>query len=97
MPFTITLNDFLIGFLLMGAMPYMLFGLMNIRFLSLFGFSGFSSLLQAMFNIGVALYCYHLQYQIVSILTDGVMIGAFAMMLLFLILGRFLLGAFELN
>lgn len=95
MPFQF--KDFLIGVFLMNAMPHMLFAMMNIRFLTLFGFSGLANLLHALISVGLALYFYHVQYHISTLIQDGVMVGALSMLLIFLLTSRFLLGFFELN
>lgn len=79
----------------MSAMPHMLFALMNIHFLTLFGFSGLANLIHALASIGLALYFYHGQYHIISILHDGIMVGALSMFVLFVVSGRYLLGLFE--
>lgn len=87
--------DFLTGFLLMNAMPHMIFGIIRLRFLSLFGFSAIGNLLYALVNIAAAGAIYHHQYHITSILHDGILMGALAMLVIYLILGRFFVGLFQ--
>ncbi len=87
--------DFLIGFFLMNAMPHMLFGLIRLRFLSLFGFSSGGNLLYALVNLGAAGGLYHYQYGINAILRDGIALGAMAILLIYLITGRFLVIFFQ--
>lgn len=90
-----TLTDFLIGFFLMNAMPHLLFGLIRLRFLSLFGFSATGNILYSLVNIGIAGGLYHHQYGINAILQDGIAVGALAMVLIYAITGRFLAGLFQ--
>ena len=87
--------DFLTGFFLMNAMPHMLFGIIRLRFLSLFGFSAVGNLLYALFNIGVAGAIYHYQYDIMSIKQDGILLGALAMFVIYAITGRFFVSFFQ--
>ncbi len=91
----LNLLDFLIGLLLMNAMPHMIFGLIRLRFLSLFGFSSLGNLLYALLNLLIAGGIYHYQYDIRSLQQDGIMLGALAVLLLYLITGRFLAGFFQ--
>ena len=68
---TLNILDFLTGFFLMNAMPHLLFGIIRLRFLSLFGFSAIGNLLYALVNIGIAGGLYHYQYDITSIKQIG--------------------------
>lgn len=87
--------DFLVGFFLMNAMPHMIFGLIRLRFLSLFGFSAIGNLLYSLVNIGIAGGLYHHQYGINAVLQDGVAMGALAMLVIYAITGRILVGLFQ--
>ena len=87
--------DFLTGFLLMNAMPHLIFGIIRLRFLSLFGFSAGGNLLYALVNVIAAAAIYHYQYDITSIKQDGFLLGALTMFGLFLITGRFLVDLFQ--
>ena len=87
--------DFLTGFFLMNAMPHLIFGIIRLRFLSLFGFSAVGNLLYALVNIGVAGAIYHYQYVIISIKHDAILLGAMTMFVIFAITGRFLIGFFQ--
>ena len=92
---TFTPLDFLMGFFLISAMPHLLFGLINLRFLSLFGFSARGNLLSALLNILVALGLYHIQYDISTLSQDGLMVGALAMLFIYALAGRFFIGLFQ--
>ncbi|NQT63351.1 MAG: hypothetical protein HQ556_10375 [Candidatus Marinimicrobia bacterium] len=87
--------DFLIGLFLMNAMPHMIFGIIRLRFLSLFGFSALGNLLYALVNVSIAGNIYHYQYDIMSIKQDGILLGALAMFVIYAITGRFLVGLFQ--
>ncbi|MBC8191684.1 MAG: hypothetical protein ISR87_08370 [Candidatus Marinimicrobia bacterium] len=87
--------DFLTGFLLMNAMPHLIFGIIRLRFLNLFGFSALGNLLYALVNVGAAGAIYHYQYDITSIKQDGIVLGALAMFVIYAIIGRFLVSLFQ--
>ena len=89
-----TLIDFLIGFFLMNAMPHMLFGLIGVRFISLFGFSAKGNIAYAFFNVTVALILFHIQYGLQEIFSNGIVIGALTLLLIYLITGRFFYNLF---
>ena len=91
----ITLIDFFIGFFLMNAMPHMLFGLFEIRFLSLFGYSSRGNLAYAFLNVAVALLLFHMQYGIQELLSQGILIDALTVFLLYLVTGRFFYKRFQ--
>ncbi|NQV41895.1 MAG: hypothetical protein HQ506_06030 [Candidatus Marinimicrobia bacterium] len=87
--------DFLTGLFLMNAMPHMLFGIIRLRFLSLFGFSALGNLLYALVNLSIAGSIYHYQYHILSIKQDGILLGALVVVVIYAITGRFLVGYFQ--
>lgn len=94
---TFTLLDFLTGFFLMNAMPHLLFGLYKIRMLSLFGFSPSANLAYFGFNIVVALLLFHLQHGIQMLFSNGIVIGAGTMLLIYLVTGKFFYNHFQLS
>jgi len=79
----------------MNAMPHMIFGLIRLRFLSLFGFSALGNLLYSLVNIGAAGALYHHQYGINALLMDGVTLGALALLSIYLLTGRFFVALFQ--
>ena len=81
--------DFLIGFLLMNAMPHMLFGLLGIRFLSLFGFSAAGNLGYAFLNVAVAVSLFHFRYGVGELGGHGIVLGAGVILVAYLFTGRF--------
>ena len=90
-----TLVDFLIGFFLMNAMPHSLFGLLKIRFLSAFGFSPHGNIGYGLLNIAVALVLFHFQYGIQELMNHGIVLGTGAMLLIYLVSGRFFYNLFQ--
>lgn len=92
-----TLIDFFIGFFLMNAMPHLLFGLLKIRFLSAFGFSPKGNIAYAFLNVAIALLLFHIRYGIQELMNQGIVIGAGAMLLIYLLSGRFFYKLFQQN
>lgn len=90
-------TEFFVGFFLMNAMPHMLFGLLGIRFFSLFGFSAQGNLAYAFLNVVVALVLFHFQYGIQALISNGIVIGACTMLLIYLLTGRFFYSLFQQN
>lgn len=91
----LTLVDFLIGLFLMNAMPHILFGLLKVRFLSIFGFTPLANLGYGLFNLVVALALFHSRYGIAALLTNGIVLGAGAMLVIYLMTGRFFYTLFQ--
>lgn len=89
------LIDFFIGFLLMNAMPHMLFGLLKIRFFSAFGFSALGNLAYASLNVVTALILFHAHYGVQALATHGIVIGAGAMLFIYLVSGRLFYDLFQ--
>lgn len=87
--------DFLIGATLMNAMPHMLFGLMKVRFFSVFGYSPPGNIGYAFLNIAIALALFHINYGLAALRQNEIVIGALAMLAIYLISGRFFLALFS--
>lgn len=87
--------DFLIGFFLMNAMPHTLFGLMRIRFLSIFGFGALANLGYGFVNIVIALILFHIQYGISTLASHGIVIGVGVMWLIYLVSGKYFYKQFH--
>ena len=87
--------DFFIGFILMNAMPHFLFGLLKIRFFSIFGFSPQGNIGYGFVNLIIALVLFHFRYGIQTLLNHGIVIGALAMLLIYLVSGRFFYERFQ--
>lgn len=91
----LTWIDFFIGFFLMNAMPHTLFGLIRIRFLSAFGFKPMANLAYGILNTVAALVLFHIQYGIENLLNHGIMLGACAMLFIYMLTGRFFYNLFK--
>ncbi|WP_420628089.1 hypothetical protein [Candidatus Leptofilum sp.] len=92
-----TLIDFLTGFFLMNAMPHLLVGLFEIRFLSAFGYKPMANLGYALLNVVVALLLFHVQHSIQALSTHGILLGALAMLFIYLVTGRYFYNRFHLK
>ncbi|MDJ0755301.1 MAG: hypothetical protein QNJ45_17385 [Ardenticatenaceae bacterium] len=84
-----TLIDFLIGLFLMNAMPHLVFGLLNIRFISAFGLSPNANLAYSLLNAVAALTLFHIQFGIETLMGNGIVIGAATVLLLYVVSGNF--------
>ena len=87
--------DFLIGFALMNAMPHFLFGLFKIRFLSAFGFSPQGNIGYGLLNVVAALGLFQFRYGLQEFLGHGVVMGAGAVILIYLVTGKFFYQLFQ--
>lgn len=87
--------DFLVGFLLMNAMPHMLFGLFGIRFISLFGFSRIGNFCYALLNIIAGLWIFLFQHGLGKLADNGVIIGVLAILFIYMIIGKFFYNLFR--
>jgi hypothetical protein len=82
------LIDFIIGALLMNAMPHFIFGLTKTHFLGLFGYSPKGNIAYAVLQLFlcVILYCYN--YSLEELLNNSFLLGGLAVLLLFFIFGK---------
>ncbi|MFK7834005.1 MAG: hypothetical protein AB8B52_12055 [Winogradskyella sp.] len=87
-----TLIDFIIGGLLANAMPHLIFGLTKTHFLGLFGYSPKGNITYAViqFVLCIILFCYNYGYE--ALLENGFLIGAVAVLVLYFIFGKILVG-----
>ena len=90
-----TFIDFLIGFFLMNAMPHLIYGQTKIRFLSLFGFSSLGNLAYSVFNVVVALVLFQIQYGLQTLSQHGMMVGALALFVIYILTGKFFYNLFQ--
>ncbi len=87
--------DFVIGFLLMNAMPHFLFGLLKVRFLSVFGFGSPANIAYGFLNVVVAVALFHYQYGIQELVNHGIVIGGLTMLVIYLVSGKFFVSLFQ--
>ena len=89
--------DFLIGFLLMNAMPHWILGLTKTRMLSAFGFSPQANIAYSFLNVAVALSLFHFQYGLPSLISHGVFVGGLAMLIIYYLTGKFFINLFSVK
>lgn len=89
------LIDFLIGALLMNAMPHFVIGITKTRFLGLFGYSPAGNIAYAVFQIVISLGLFIYQYGFKAIVENKIYLGALVVILLYLLCGRFMVKKFE--
>jgi len=82
--------DFIIGALLVNAMPHLIFGLTKTHFLGLFGYSPKGNIMYAVlqFLLCCLLFCFNYGYN--ELLNNGYLIGGITVLCLYFIFGKFL-------
>jgi len=91
------LIDFIIGVLLVNAMPHFIFGITNTKFLGLFGFNSKGNIAYSALQFAVCLILFHLKYGLSAILENGIFAGGIAVLILFYLFGKYLLTVFNKN
>ncbi len=89
------LTNLIIGFCIMNAMPHLLFGVMQIRFISPFGYTSANQLTWSAVNIAIALLLFHREYGIHTLYKNGIVMGAFVVLISFAVSGRFFYNLFN--
>lgn len=92
-----TLIDFLIGFFLMNAMPHWLFGITRTRMLSAFGFTAQANIAYSFLNVAIAFSLFQFQYGLQQLFESGILLGAFAMLVIYYLTGKFFINLFQEN
>ncbi|WP_430406953.1 hypothetical protein [Fluviicola sp.] len=87
--------DFLIGVLIMNALPHFVLGITKTRFLGMFGYKPTANIWYAVVQFVLALVIFHIQHGIETILTNGIFLGAACTCLLFLIFGKTILKFYQ--
>lgn len=87
--------DFIIGALLVNAMPHLVFGQTKAHFLGLFGYKPSGNILYAVLQMlaSVALYVY--EYGIEELLNNGIFIGGLTVLVLYFIFGDFMVRFYK--
>lgn len=82
--------DFIIGALLMNAMPHLIFGLTKTHFLGMFGYSPKGNIIYAslQFVVCIALFVFNYGYDV--LLENGFLIGGLTVLILYFIFGKIL-------
>lgn len=90
-----TLIDFLIGVMVMNSMPHIVVGLMDIRFLSAFGYSPRANIAYGLLCLTISIILFHFKYGIRHLPDHGILTGAISLVLVYLVTGRFLYKLFH--
>lgn len=91
------ITDYIIGVLLMNAIPHYIFGITKSHFLGLFGFSPTGNILYAILQFIAAVSLFSYQYGLDKILENGFLMGGITVLILFFIFGKFLVDKFQKN
>ena len=89
-----TLIDFIIGALLVNAMPHLIFGLTKTHFLGLFGYSPKGNITYAMLQFVICILLFHFTYGISNIPENGFLLGGLTVLILYFILGKLLVRVY---
>ncbi len=89
--------DFIIGVLLVNAMPHFIFGITNTKFLGLFGFSARGNIAYSALQFTACLILFHFKYGLSTILENGIFAGGIMVLILFYLFGKYLLTIFNKN
>ena len=87
--------DFIIGALLVNAMPHLIFGLTKTHFLGLFGYSPKGNISYAILQCILCVFLYYFNYGFHEILNNGYLIGGFTVLILYFIFGKYLVDFYE--
>lgn len=89
------LLDFIIGALIVNAMPHFIFGITKTRYLGLFGYSPKGNVLYAVLQFLLALFLLLINYKWEEVINNGFLMGGISILVLFLTFGRFSLKLFN--
>ena len=87
--------DFIIGLTLMNAMPHMLVGYGNIRFLGLFGYGNIPNIAYAALSTIISTGLFTWKYGMEGWATNGIYIGALVVLIAYWLTGKWLIKMFE--
>ncbi len=91
------LIDFIIGLTIMNAMPHMLVGYGNIRFLGLFGFGNLSNIAYSALSTIISISLFTWKYGVEGLVTNGIYIGAVSVLFIYWVTGKWLMKFFSKN
>lgn len=89
------LLDFVIGALIVNAMPHFIFGITKTRYLGLFGYSSKGNILYAVFQFVLVLILLLINYKWEDVIHNGFLMGGLSILVLFLVFGKFSLKLFR--
>ena len=85
-----TVTEFLIGALLVNAMPHLIFGLTKTHFLGMFGYSPKGNIIYAMLQLIICLSLFLFNYGYEELLENGYLLGGITVLILYFIFGKLL-------
>ncbi|HFA51138.1 MAG TPA: hypothetical protein ENJ95_19175 [Bacteroidetes bacterium] len=91
------LIDFIIGLTLMNAMPHMLVGYGNIRFLGLFGYGNLPNIAYAALSTIISVSLFSWKYGVEGWTENFIYLGALAVLVAYWVTGKWLIGFFKKN
>lgn len=80
--------DFIIGILLMNAMPHFVMGITKTRFLGLFGFHPKGNIAYSLLQFVICLSLFHWKYGISALATNGIFLAALLVLVGYYIFGK---------
>ncbi|WP_282068437.1 hypothetical protein [Olleya namhaensis] len=84
--------DFIIGALLVNAMPHLVFGLTKAHFLGLFGYSPKGNIAYAILQLIACCLIFYFNYGYDALLNNGIFMGGLTVLCLYFIFGKLLVG-----
>lgn len=87
--------DFIIGALLVNAMPHLIFGLTKTHFLGLFGYSPKGNISYAILQFSLCCILFFVKYGYEELLNNGYLMGGLTVLCLYFILGKFFIKLYE--
>lgn len=81
--------DFIIGATLMNAMPHLVLGIWQGRMFSAFGFGNRQNIAYGFLNLAISVGLYIYQYDIGTIIENGIYAGALTLLLIYFVTGQF--------
>ena len=89
--------DFILGGLLMNAMPHFIFGITKTKFLGLFGFSPAGNITYGIVQFLICLVLFQVEYGLSSIFSNGIVIGCLSVLVLYFLFGKIILRFYNRN
>jgi hypothetical protein len=86
-----TVTEFLIGALLVNAMPHLIFGLTKTHFLGMFGYSPKGNIIYAILQLIICLSLFLFNYGYEELLENGYLLGGITVLILYFIFGKLLI------
>ena len=79
----------------MNAIPHFIFGITNVKYLGMFGFSTKGNIAYSLLQFFVCMILFHIQYGITNLLSNGIFVGGLTVLILFYMFGKMLFNIFN--